>query len=99
MIRACKDAGLAVPVFDMGLRTCMVFLMRPGGVQRDETREKTREKIIEALIRNPQITQQQLAESIGISCKGVEWNLRKLREAGRIRRVGPDKGGHWEVIP
>lgn len=24
--------------------------------------------------------------------------LRKLREAGRLHRIGPDTGGHWEVI-
>ena len=24
--------------------------------------------------------------------------IRKLREKGIIKRVGPDKGGHWEVI-
>ena len=23
----------------------------------------------------------------------------KLKEGGMIRRVGPDKGGHWEVKP
>lgn len=24
--------------------------------------------------------------------------MKKLQEQGIIRRVGPDKGGHWEVI-
>jgi len=28
----------------------------------------------------------------------VQWQLNNLRAAGRLRRVGPDKGGHWEVI-
>ena len=28
---------------------------------------------------------------------GVRWNIRKLKDANLIRRVGPDKGGHWEV--
>ena len=28
----------------------------------------------------------------------VEKNLKALRESGRLRRVGPAKGGHWEVI-
>ena len=28
----------------------------------------------------------------------IEKHLRKLREQGLIRRVGPDKGGHWEVV-
>ena len=28
----------------------------------------------------------------------VEKNLKALRESARFRRVGPDKGGRWEVI-
>ncbi len=27
-----------------------------------------------------------------------EMNIPQLKAAGRLRRVGPDKGGHWEVI-
>ena len=33
-----------------------------------------------------------------LSVRGIEWNLRKLSQVGIIRRVGPDKGGHREVI-
>ena len=32
-----------------------------------------------------------------ISNKGVEWNLKTLKDEGVIKRIGPDKGGHWEV--
>ena len=39
-----------------------------------------------------------MAEGIGLSVAGVRKVLDKLRAAGRIRRVGPDKGGHWEII-
>jgi ATP-dependent DNA helicase RecG len=28
----------------------------------------------------------------------VKYHLNKLKAAGRIRRVGPAKGGHWEVL-
>ena len=47
---------------------------------------------------NPSATRQQLATATGLTVRGVEWTLEALKEAGRIRRVGPDKGGHWEVI-
>ena len=42
-------------------------------------------------------TRKDLARETGLSVRGVEWNLRKLTQVGIIRRVGPDKGGHWEV--
>ena len=40
----------------------------------------------------------ELAEACGISPDGVKWHLKQLQTKGLIRRVGPDKGGHWEVI-
>ena len=63
-----------------------------------ETVEKTVEKILSAMRGNPSITQQQLVEAIGLSRRGIEWQLNQLKAKGIIRRVGPDKGGHWEVI-
>lgn len=34
----------------------------------------------------------------GITEDGIYWNIKKLKEGGIIRRVGPDKGGYWEII-
>lgn len=39
-----------------------------------------------------------LAAAIGISTTAVGKNIAKLKKKGVIRRVGPDKGGHWEVL-
>ncbi len=39
-----------------------------------------------------------MAEAIGLSVAGVRKVLDKLKASGRIRRVGPDKGGYWEVM-
>jgi len=44
------------------------------------------------------MTTNTLAEAIGISPKAVERHLAKLKNDGLIIRVGPDKGGHWEVV-
>ncbi|MBC2698160.1 MAG: winged helix-turn-helix transcriptional regulator [ANME-2 cluster archaeon] len=46
----------------------------------------------------PYITMNELAEIVGISKKGVEWQMAKLKKEGRIIRIGPDKGGYWEVM-
>ncbi len=39
-----------------------------------------------------------LADVCGITEDGVYWNIKKLKEQGIIRRIGPDKGGYWEVV-
>jgi ATP-dependent DNA helicase RecG len=64
---------------------------------RQKTVEKTVEKILSLIILNPRITQQELIDKTNLTRRGVEWNLKKLKAGGRIRRIGPDKGGHWEV--
>ena len=44
------------------------------------------------------VTAEQMAEMIGISPRAVEKHIANLKSKGIIDRVGPDKGGHWEVI-
>ncbi|QLQ24121.1 MAG: hypothetical protein HZT41_03865 [Dechloromonas sp.] len=43
-------------------------------------------------------TRVQLAALAGLTADGVKYHLNKLRAAGRLRHVGPTKGGHWEVL-
>ena len=63
-----------------------------------KTREKTREKILALIKENPEITTTELAASVDLTVKGIEWQIKQLKEKGIIRRVGADKGGHWEVL-
>ena len=63
-----------------------------------ETREKTREKIVKTIVQNPSITTNELSELLGITVKGVEWQLKQLKSQGIIRREGADRGGYWEVV-
>ena len=46
---------------------------------------------------DPTLTQSALARRLGLSVKAIEKNIRQLKDAQRLRRTGPDKGGHWEV--
>jgi len=49
--------------------------------------------------KNPQITTAELAKSIGISQKGIDWQINRMKKEGVLERSGPAKGGHWKVIP
>jgi len=62
------------------------------------TSGKTSGKIIDALNKNCFMTIPELAHMIGISTRSIERNLQKLQKDGRLRRIGPAKGGHWEVL-
>ena len=63
-----------------------------------ETVGETVGKILDAIRNNPKVTQSQLAKITGLTVRGVEWNMKKLQETKVIKRVGPNKGGHWEII-
>lgn len=58
----------------------------------------TTDRIVSLLKENPRHSAKSLAKEIGISAKGVEKQLAKLKSNGIIRRIGPDKGGLWEVM-
>lgn len=59
--------------------------------------QKTSEAII-SLISATQITTTKMAESLGINLSALSKYIKRMQKNGIIRRVGPDKGGFWEVI-
>ena len=64
-----------------------------------ETTQETSERILVLLSSNPKMTRQEIARSLGdISEDGVKYHLSKLKEAGRLTRIGSTKSGHWEVV-
>ena len=63
-----------------------------------KTTQKTTQKILDILAKNPSATHADLAGVTGVSQDGVKWILNKLKKSGKISRVGPDRGGYWEVV-
>ena len=61
-------------------------------------KKKTDDKIIELLKVNPRHSSKTLAVALGLTQKGIEKQLAKLKTQGRIERIGPAKGGSWKII-
>jgi len=59
---------------------------------------KTSGKILAILERDAHRTIPELACLIGVTERSIKRNIRKLQDKGRLRRVGPAKGGHWKVL-
>ena len=68
-----------------------------GGTTR-KTPVKTPERILEVLGVNPHFTLAEVADRIEKSLSAVERASAKLVKEGRLRYVGPRKGGHWEIL-
>ena len=63
-----------------------------------EKKMKSREKIIALLSHDNSLSAVALAERIGITPKAVEKHIAKMKTEGILKRIGPDKGGYWQVV-
>jgi ATP-dependent DNA helicase RecG len=64
-----------------------------------KTVEETVEEIILNLIKsNPSVTAREMEEATGLSRRGVEYNLDKMKKANVIKREGSTKTGVWVVL-
>ena len=71
------------------------------GASSEESSEKPQDliqAILGAIKVDAKVTAAEIAMHLGVSSRAVQKRFRVLRENGVIRRVGPDKGGSWEII-
>ena len=66
--------------------------------QEQESSVQSSVQIIEIIKNSPTITAREISKTLDLSCRNVEKQIKKLREQGILRRIGPNKGGHWEVV-
>ena len=66
-------------------------------VSLGKTSGKTSGKILAALKQDGNLTIPELASLIGATERSIARNIKELQEQGQLRRMGPAKGGHWEV--
>ena len=59
---------------------------------------ENQKKIFFEISRNRNIPQKEISLKVGINEKNVRNNIADLKEKGLLERVGPDKGGYWEII-
>jgi ATP-dependent DNA helicase RecG len=113
MFTACREAKVPEPQirFDAGgIWTEFVFSAEylesiSGELDREDAGEtpvktpvKTPDRILGMLAANPDLTLAEVAQAIGKSLSAVERASATLVKQGRLRFVGPRKGGRWEVL-
>ena len=59
---------------------------------------KTALQIIKEIRNNPNITLSEIAVKIGVSRRWIATNIKHLQDTGVVKRIGPNKGGHWEIL-
>jgi ATP-dependent DNA helicase RecG len=99
ILASCQDAALPIPLFENFSGGFRIKFLLADPVRSDTTTtQKTTQKVLETLREHPTAGRVELAKIIGdITEDGVKYHLTKLKKQGVIRRIGPDKGGSWEI--
>lgn len=92
-----KEIELPEPEFKTkGIFT--VILQRTVVETLEEIRlSETAQKIVKLIRSQPAVTTHELAKSLGITDKGVEYHLARMQKAGILRREGSKKTGIWKI--
>ena len=59
---------------------------------------ESQKRILKLIKENPYISKKELSETIGISTTAIDKNIARLKKERLLKRIGPDKGGHWEIV-
>jgi len=102
VIRESGAKGDCGPFIDFMLDKILRTLKAKGEAYEvtsvQKSSQKSDQKVLAVIRELPTITIAELMDATGLSSSGVKKVLRKLKDANLLRRIGPDKGGHWEVV-
>jgi ATP-dependent DNA helicase RecG len=112
VIAACERHGADRPTFEERQGFIIVTFkasMVEGGIFKEGTQkgvqkgvqkstQKSSDLILAILAENPSATMTQMAKELDVHPSTVKKHLRNLKHQGRLKRVGPDKGGKWELV-
>ncbi|MDO8840965.1 ATP-binding protein, partial [Methanocalculus sp.] len=108
IMAACRANKTPIPSFmhePAGLWVEFPYRMNDTGVPdttQKSTQKSTQEstqKILAIIRDKPTVGRREIAELLGdVSENSVKYLIERMKEDGIIRRIGPTKGGHWEII-
>ena len=71
---------------------------RPESDQKSDQKSDQMHQILDLIKRNPKISRAELSEKTGLHDSSVKRRLKALVDEGFIQRIGPDKGGYWQLL-
>ena len=95
---ALKKANLKPAVFKTSGLFTVVFTRTTNSIYVSPPRT-TREKVLHLLKSNEKITTEEMALTIGVTSRSIEYHLERLKKDGIIYREGSKKTGSWIIRP
>ncbi len=103
--KLCIEKGLKKPIFSE--KNDFIDIQFPREIAKLETTQETtqetiklttKEKILNYIKTNKNITREELATLIGVSSNAIKQHLSNLKKDGVIQRIGSTKAGYWEIM-
>ena len=101
----CKEADVKVDFEIRKLGFAVVFHRPPIHDVADNVADDVVDNVVDnvaevmaLLKKTPAITSKQIAQSLSLGERQVQRIIKKLKESNKIRRIGSDRSGHWEII-
>lgn len=82
---------------DIGENNNLITKDVEKGKKRARKGQEKGKEIIELMTANQYVSMNDLSLLIGVSIKSIRTEIDRLKQAGIITRIGPDKGGYWQV--
>ena len=106
MRQLVKKAGLPSPKFESTSFFTLTFkrpklekkIMEKHLEKFGEKFGENQIKILKLISENPIIAIPQIANEVGLTTRAIEKNIAKLKQKKLLKRIGPAKGGCWEII-
>ena len=107
---ACEEDGVPAPIYTINPGDIMIQFTAPENriitlrnnkeAANEEVGEEINrsDKILLAIRKNNRLTKTQLAEQLGFSKGTLDRELTMLKNKNKIKRVGSNKTGYWEII-
>ena len=102
-IQSCNNAGNSNEFIEFMLEVIneavdgMISTSNQETTQ-ETTQKTTQEKILNLIKKNPAITQIEMARLLNLTRDGISYNIKILKEKGRLERIGSTKNGIWKII-
>jgi len=105
---SCKSAGKSEPIFEFKRNCEFSVTFDTINIAKDTVKDTVKDtikdtangvqgKMLALLSENPRMTAKKISLELGINERNVKKNIKALKDAGLVKRVGAAKGGYWVV--
>lgn len=96
-ISFCDKVGNSTKFIEF-LLSCIRQTIDDVATPKKTPKKTPKEVIVGLILADKHVTVATMAEALGINKRNAQKAVNQLVNDGIIRRIGPNRGGHWEII-